>query len=140
MLMSFLGLLNSKLWSFFFSLKFLLYRIKLNILIFFLGLFCGNFIFFWDFGHVLYSFNLCFSESVRLLPILQYPGSFTNLQFCLIRSKVKLIYHTYVHGSIEHQNSYLGPQSIQVQLIFGQLAVSLLNFFWARFVSLMCFH
>ncbi|KAG4392396.1 hypothetical protein GLYMA_04G136100v4 [Glycine max] len=50
---------------------------------------------------------------VRLLPILQYPRSFTNLQFCLIRSKVKLIYHTYVHNSIKHQDLYLGPQSIQ---------------------------
>ncbi|KAG5034992.1 hypothetical protein AAZX31_04G126300 [Glycine max] len=29
------------------------------------------------------------------------------------RSKVKLIYHTYVHNSIKHQDLYLGPQSIQ---------------------------
>ena len=72
---------------------------------------------------------------VRLLPILQYPGSFTNLQFCLIRSKVKLIYHTYVHNSIKHQDLYLGPQSIQssidmwstgcvlAELLLGQVCV-----------------
>jgi hypothetical protein len=63
----------------------------------------------------------------------------TDVGFCLARSRVKLIYHIYVHDSIEPQNSYLVLRSIRPQLIFGQLAVSLLNCFWARFVSLFCF-
>lgn len=58
----------------------------------------------------------------------------------MVRSRVKLIYHTYVLVSIELQNLYLVPQSILLQLIFGQLDVSLLNCFWARFVPLFCFH
>ena len=41
-----------------------------------------------------------------------------------IRLKVKQTYHTYVLVSTEHLNSYLGPQSIQPQLIYGQLVVS----------------
>lgn len=45
------------------------------------------------------------------------------------RWRVKRTYHTYAHVFIGLQNSYLVPQNIQLQLIFGQLAVYLLSFF-----------
>lgn len=52
----------------------------------------------------------------------------------VIRSKVKLTYHTYVLGSIGLQNLYSVPQNTQPQLIYGQLVVYLLSFFWAGLV------
>lgn len=51
-----------------------------------------------------------------------------------IRLKEKQTSHTSARGFIGLLNSYLVQQSILLQLISGQLAVSLLSFFWARFV------
>lgn len=82
-----------------------------------------------------------FSRFNSLLFFPQWNVCSTDLVFRLVRSTAKLISHIYVHDSIELQNLYLVPQSILLQLTFGQLAVSLLNCFWARFVSFfVCFH
>ena len=111
-------------------------------------------IFFRGFYLALYAFNLFCSETTTHLTIsriffslikwflfVQWNVSciIINVGFCLARSKVKLIYHTYVHVSIELQSLYLVPQSI-LQLTYVQLAVSLLNCFWVMFVSRFCFH
>lgn len=60
-----------------------------------------------------------------------------TINLLIFRSKEKQIFHTYVPVSIELQNLYLVPQNIQLQLIFGQLVVSLQNSFWVRLVFLL---
>ena len=50
----------------------------------------------------------------------------------MIRSKVKLTFHTYVRVSIGLQNLSSVPLNTQPLLISGQLVVFLLNFCWAR--------
>lgn len=55
----------------------------------------------------------------------------------MIRSRVKRIYHTYALVIIGLLNWYLVQQNIPHQLIFGQLVVSSLSFFWVRFVTSM---
>jgi len=105
--------------------------------------FCGNqhILFFYEGFFMLYMYPTY--QSLFILYPRLYIGILVVLTldlFILVRSRVKLIYHTYVLVSIELQNLYLVPQSILLQLIFGQLAVFLLNCFWARFVPLFCFH